>query len=300
MAPDEAALPPANRRQPHRHAPRATIRRPNASIRGSVGPTLAAAFNWSHPRGDATMDNRPASCCCPYHHGSPPPLHLLAHPLPKFDAVEALLAPTPLAREVILPAALFSHLQFAPIRGLVLKNSSLFPALEILGSSHSVPRIRDLAFIHIPLDPDNNRNSGISRQAEYRLIAALIKHRSSMPNGQPKWLLSFVPDHPMLNFMLTEYIPYLLMSERSASTADHREERRARWQMRQFVGAAGPDSQTLSKSLSYRVFELTNVLKGAFIPSADNNRLYQNFIAGIAVSVCLYFCSLILLKIPVA
>ncbi|GJM89865.1 hypothetical protein PR202_ga06089 [Eleusine coracana subsp. coracana] len=83
--------------------------------------------------------------------------------------------------------------------------------------------------------------------------------RSSMPNGQPKWLLSFIPDYPMLNFMLTTAI-YLL--------------------------------------LSYRVFELTNVLKAAFIPSQDNTRLYHNFVAGIVISVCIYFCSLVLLKIP--
>lgn len=51
--------------------------------------------------------------------------------------------------------------------------------------------------------------------------------------------------------------------------------------------------------LSYRVFEITSVLRAAFIPSRDNSRLYQNFIAGIAISVCLYLCSLILLKIPV-
>jgi hypothetical protein len=83
--------------------------------------------------------------------------------------------------------------------------------------------------------------------------------RSSVPNGQPKWLLSFIPDYPMLNFMLTTTI-YLF--------------------------------------LSYRIFELTNVLRAAFIPSRDNNRLFQNFVAGIAISVCLYLCSLVLLKIP--
>ncbi|VAH11290.1 unnamed protein product [Triticum turgidum subsp. durum] len=83
--------------------------------------------------------------------------------------------------------------------------------------------------------------------------------RSSVPNGQPKWLLSFIPGYPMLNFMLTTSI-YLL--------------------------------------LSYRVFEITNVLRAAFIPSRDNNRLYQNFVAGVVISVCLYCCSLVLLKIP--
>ena len=109
--------------------------------------------------------------------------------------------------------------------------------------------------------------------------------RSSMPNGQPKWLLCFIPDYPMLNFMLTTAI-YLLVSLRTSK----------------------PFHSTIIKGiliswsilqLSYRVFEITNVLKGAFIPSRDNNRLYQNFIAGIAISVCLYFCSLILLKIPI-
>ncbi|KAM3316336.1 hypothetical protein ACQJBY_034452 [Aegilops geniculata] len=84
--------------------------------------------------------------------------------------------------------------------------------------------------------------------------------RSSVPNGQSKWLLSFIPDYPMLNFMLTTTI-YIF--------------------------------------LSYRVFELTKVLKGAFIPSRDNNRMYQNFIFGVVISLCLYCCSHILLKIPV-
>ncbi|KAH7686023.1 O-acetyltransferase protein [Dioscorea alata] len=83
--------------------------------------------------------------------------------------------------------------------------------------------------------------------------------RSSMPNGQPKWLLSLIPDYPLLNFMLTTAL-YLLMS--------------------------------------YRIFDLTNSLKAAFLPSKDNKRLAHNFIAGIVISLCLYVMSLALLQIP--
>ncbi|KAJ0971658.1 hypothetical protein J5N97_019617 [Dioscorea zingiberensis] len=83
--------------------------------------------------------------------------------------------------------------------------------------------------------------------------------RSGMPNGQPKWLLSLVPDYPLLNFMLTTSV-YLL--------------------------------------ISYRIFDLTNSLKMAFLPSKDNKRLAHNLVAGIAISLCLYVTSLALLQIP--
>ncbi|CAL5036005.1 unnamed protein product [Urochloa decumbens] len=83
--------------------------------------------------------------------------------------------------------------------------------------------------------------------------------RSGIPNGQPKLLLSFIPDYPLLNFLLTTTILLLI---------------------------------------SYRVYKLTNILKEAFIPTRDNKRLYQNFIAGITIFVCLYCCSFILQKIP--
>ncbi|XP_025823971.1 protein REDUCED WALL ACETYLATION 3-like isoform X2 [Panicum hallii] len=84
--------------------------------------------------------------------------------------------------------------------------------------------------------------------------------RSGIPNGQPKLLLSFIPDYALLNFLLTTTI-FLL--------------------------------------ISYRVFKLTNSLKEAFIPTRDNNRLYQNFIAGTAIFIGLYFCSFIIDKIPI-
>ncbi|XP_004508116.1 protein REDUCED WALL ACETYLATION 2 isoform X1 [Cicer arietinum] len=83
--------------------------------------------------------------------------------------------------------------------------------------------------------------------------------RSGVPDGQPKLLLSLIPDYPMLNFMLTTSI---------------------------YV------------AISYRLFQLTNTLKTAFVPSKDDKRLINNLVIGTTISVVLYSLSFGFLRIP--
>ncbi|KAJ9565553.1 hypothetical protein OSB04_001519 [Centaurea solstitialis] len=83
--------------------------------------------------------------------------------------------------------------------------------------------------------------------------------RSDIPNGQPKWLLSFIPNYPLLNFMLTTAV-YVL--------------------------------------ISCRLFELTNTLKSVFIPTKNDRQLLCNFLAGAAISACLYLIAFIVVQIP--
>lgn len=50
--------------------------------------------------------------------------------------------------------------------------------------------------------------------------------------------------------------------------------------------------------VSYRLFELTNTLKMAFVPSRDDKRLLRNLITSLAISVTLYALALIVLNVP--
>ncbi|PIN10602.1 O-acetyltransferase [Handroanthus impetiginosus] len=83
--------------------------------------------------------------------------------------------------------------------------------------------------------------------------------RSGLPDGQPKLLLSLIPNYPLLNFMLTTSI-YI--------------------------------------AVSYRLFELTNTLKMAFIPSKDNKHLGHNLAAGVVIASILYVLAFVLLRVP--
>lgn len=83
--------------------------------------------------------------------------------------------------------------------------------------------------------------------------------RSGVPDGQPRWLLSLIPDYPLLNFMLNTAI-YI--------------------------------------AISHRLFELTNTLKIAFVPSKDNQRLMNNMVAGVVISVTLYSLAFLFLQVP--
>ncbi|KAF5464798.1 hypothetical protein F2P56_014849, partial [Juglans regia] len=83
--------------------------------------------------------------------------------------------------------------------------------------------------------------------------------RSGVPDAQPRLLISLIPDYPLLNFMLTTSI-YIAISQ--------------------------------------RLFELSNTLKNAFVPSKDNKRIIYNMVAAIAVSSILCSLSLVFLKNP--
>lgn len=111
-----------------------------------------------------------------------------------------------------------------------------------------------------------------------------LLYRSSIPNGQPKLLLSFIPDYPLLNFLLTTTI-FLSVSFSFKAIF-------FRQNFKTFT------TWLIILQISYRVFKLTSILKEAFIPTRDNKCLYQNLIAGIAIFTSLYCSSYILQKVP--
>ncbi|CAK9145698.1 unnamed protein product [Ilex paraguariensis] len=83
--------------------------------------------------------------------------------------------------------------------------------------------------------------------------------RSGVPDGQPKLLLCLIPNYPLLNFLLTTSI-YI--------------------------------------AVSHRLFQLTNTLKLAFVPSKDDKRLAYNIVAAAVIASILYTLASVFLKIP--
>ncbi|GMN55108.1 hypothetical protein TIFTF001_024231 [Ficus carica] len=88
---------------------------------------------------------------------------------------------------------------------------------------------------------------------------SLTLFASGVPDGQPKLLLSLIPQYPLLNFMLTTAV---------------------------YV------------AISYRIFNLTNTLKMAFVPSKDDKRLVFNLVMAVAISCVLYSLSFVFLYVP--
>lgn len=88
----------------------------------------------------------------------------------------------------------------------------------------------------------------------------------------------------MLNFMLTSAI-YVAVSE--AVTVKLREDLVPQLTM-----------NFLLLQISYRLFELTNTLKVAFVPSKDDKRLLHNLLTAVVISSVLYSLSFIFLKVP--
>lgn len=53
-----------------------------------------------------------------------------------------------------------------------------------------------------------------------------------------------------------------------------------------------------SLQISYRLFELTNTLKIAFVPGKDDKRLVHNIVMAVAISCVLYSLAFVFLNIP--
>lgn len=125
-------------------------------------------------------------------------------------------------------------------------------------------------------------------------------YRSGVPNGQPKWLLCFIPEYPMLNFMLTSAIYTLVRSfffPYSWCLYFKGLETKPLWHLLRVLILLFCIFMIFFQ-ISLRLFELTNSLKTVFISTKDNRKLLHNFLAGTTISLCLYSVSLVLLQIP--
>lgn len=116
-------------------------------------------------------------------------------------------------------------------------------------------------------------------------FVSLPTGRSGVPDGQPKLLLSFIPDYPMLNFLLITSIYVAVMYWKTLISQNLE----SMYIIHFLISCL---------QMSYRLFELTNTLKNAFVPSKDNKRLASNLITGVVVWSILYSLSFVFLKFP--
>ncbi|TYK02964.1 protein REDUCED WALL ACETYLATION 2 [Cucumis melo var. makuwa] len=91
---------------------------------------------------------------------------------------------------------------------------------------------------------------------KYHPYTSWIPITSNAPDAQPKKLLIIIPNYPLLNFMFTSIV---------------------------FM------------TISYRLAELTNTFKMAFVPNRDNKRIMHNIITAAAIMGILYSLSFLFL-----
>ena len=126
-----------------------------------------------------------------------------------------------------------------------------------------------------------------------------VRCRTGVTNGQPKLLLSLIPDYPLINFMLTTAI-YILVTFSTHLLPN------SSLPLKTLLVSTPPICllSFLSmvvlylKQVSHRFFELINRLKSVFVPHKDNTRLLHMAVAGASICVALYIIALIVIYLP--
>lgn len=115
-------------------------------------------------------------------------------------------------------------------------------------------------------------------------------YRSGVPDGQPRLLLSLIPNYPLMNFMLVTaiYIAVCVIRNHWSFTFHI-----IMWRCSDCIFEC-----IFALQVSHRLFELTNTLKTVFVPSRDNKRLVHNIAMASVIAVALYSLAFVLLNGP--